>query len=127
MGVTAAMYAWGFQYENPNKPYDMNGYVNSDRAVEALEFYKKIYKECTPPGHSDAYMEANLDAYKSGQVAMQMNWYAFWPGVNKDPDVGEENQVSSQILTKKLLEPHLVVKECLLFPIQIKKTLLSNI
>ena len=33
-------------------------------------------------------MEANLDAYKSGQVAMQMNWYAFWPGVNKDPDVG---------------------------------------
>ncbi|HJL86774.1 MAG TPA: extracellular solute-binding protein, partial [SAR324 cluster bacterium] len=88
MGVTAAMYAWGFQYENPNKPYDMEGYVNSDRAVEALEFYKKIYQECTPPGHSDAYMEANLDAYKSGQVAMQMNWYAFWPGVNKDPDVG---------------------------------------
>ena len=88
MGVTAAMYAWGFQYENPNKPYDMEGFVNSDRAVEALEFYKKIYQECTPPGHSDAYMEANLDAYKSGQVAMQMNWYAFWPGVNKDPDVG---------------------------------------
>jgi len=88
MGVTAALYAWGFQYQNPNKPYDMEGYVNSDRAIEALEFYKKIYKECTPPGHSDAYMEANLDAYKSGQVAMQMNWYAFWPGVNKDPDVG---------------------------------------
>mgnify|MGYP003958589313 FL=1 len=88
MGVTAALYAWGFQYQNPNKPYDMEGYVNSSRAIEALEFYKKIYKECTPPGHSDAYMEANLDAYKSGQVAMQMNWYAFWPGVNKDPDVG---------------------------------------
>ncbi len=88
MGVTAALYAWGFQYQNPNKPYDMEGYVNSDRAIEALEFYKKIYKDCTPPGHSDAYMEANLDAYKSGQVAMQMNWYAFWPGVNKDPDVG---------------------------------------
>ena len=24
MGVTAAMYAWGMEYENPNKPYDMD-------------------------------------------------------------------------------------------------------
>ena len=29
MGVTAALYAWGFQYENPSKPYDMEGFVNS--------------------------------------------------------------------------------------------------
>jgi multiple sugar transport system substrate-binding protein len=33
-------------------------------------------------------MTANLDAYKSGQVAMQMNWFAFFPGIVKDPDVG---------------------------------------
>ena len=46
-------------------------------------------------------MEANLDAYKSGQVAMQMNWYAFWPGVNKDPDVGGGKSGFLQILTKK--------------------------
>ena len=90
MGVTAAMYAWGFQYENPDKPYDMEGYVNSPQAVEALEFYKSLYKCCTPPGHSDAYMVENLDAYKSGQVAMQMNWFAFMPGIAKDSDVGGE-------------------------------------
>ncbi len=88
MGVTAAMYAWGFQYEDPNKPYSMEGYVNSPDAVEALEFYKSLYECCTPPGHSDAYMVANLDAYKSGQVAMQMNWFAFMPGIAKDEDVG---------------------------------------
>ncbi len=88
MGVTAAMYAWGFQYQNPDKPYDMEGYVNSPDAVEALEFYKSLYECCTPPGHSDAYMVANLDAYKSGQVAMQMNWFAFFPGIVKDEDVG---------------------------------------
>ena len=88
MGVTAAMYSWGFQYENPDKPYDMPGYVNSAEAVEALEFYKSLYDCCTPPGHSDAYMVANLDAYKSGQVAMQMNWFAFFPGIAKDEDVG---------------------------------------
>ena len=88
MGVTSALYAWGFQYENPNKPYDMEGYVNSPDAVAALEFYKSLYDCCVPPGHSDAYMVANLDAYKSGQVAMQMNWFAFMPGIAKDPDVG---------------------------------------
>lgn len=88
MGVTSALYPWGFQYEDPNNPYHMEGFVNSPAAVEALEFYKELYKCCTPPGHSDAYMTANLDAYKSGQVAMQMNWFAFMPGIAKDPDVG---------------------------------------
>ena len=88
MGVTAAMYAWGFQYDDPANPYQMDGFVNSAEAVAALEFYKELYKCCTPPGHSDAYMTANLDAYKSGQVAMQMNWFAFFPGIDKDPDVG---------------------------------------
>ncbi len=84
MGVTAAMYAWGMEYENPNKPYDMEGYFNAPNVVEALEFYRKMYEDCAPPGHSDAYMVANLDAYKSGQVAFQMNWYDFWPGVSKE-------------------------------------------
>ena len=51
---------------------------------EMVEFYKKLYEDCAPPGHSDAYMVANLDAYKSGQTAFQMNWYAFWPGVSKE-------------------------------------------
>ena len=88
MGVTAAMYAWGMEYENPNKPYDMEGYFNSPQAVEAVEFYRKLYEDCAPPGHSDAYMVANLDAYKSGQVAFQMNWYAFWPGVSKEDSDG---------------------------------------
>jgi multiple sugar transport system substrate-binding protein len=88
MGVTAALYAWGFQYEDPKKPYRMAGFVNSPAAVEALEFYKKLFKCCIPPGHTNAYMVENLDAYKSGQVAMQMNWFAFFPGIAKDPAVG---------------------------------------
>ena len=88
MGVTAAMYSWGMRYDNPDKAYDMQGYVNGAESVAALEFYKQLYECCTPPGHSDAYMVANLDAYKSGQVAMQMNWFAFFPGIAKDEDVG---------------------------------------
>jgi len=90
MGVTGALYPWGFQYENTPGQYDMDGAVNSAVAVEALEFYKDMYKTATPPGHADAYMVANLDAYKSGQVAMQMNWFAFFPGIAKDEAVGGE-------------------------------------
>ena len=88
MGVTAALYSWGMEYQNPDQPYDMEGYVNGPEAVEALEFYRDLYECCTPPGHSDAYMVANLDAYRSGQVAMQMNWFAFFPGIVRDEVVG---------------------------------------
>ncbi|AKH99522.1 carbohydrate ABC transporter substrate-binding protein, CUT1 family [Hoeflea sp. IMCC20628] len=88
MGVTNVLYNYGFQYENPDKPYDLEGFVNSDGAIEGLEFYKALYDCCTPPGASDAYMSQNIDAYKSGQVAMQMNFAFIWPGVEVDPNVG---------------------------------------
>lgn len=88
MGVTAALYPWGFKYEAEPGSYEMEGAVNSPEAVEALEFYKELYDCCTPPGYSDAYMQEGLDAFKSGQVAMMMNWFAFWPGMYKDENVG---------------------------------------
>jgi multiple sugar transport system substrate-binding protein len=88
MGVTNTMYAYGMKYQNPAKPYDMKGFINGAGAVEGLKLYKDLYDCCTPPGHSNAYMTENLDAYKSGQVAMQMNFIAFFPGIAKDPAVG---------------------------------------
>ena len=88
MGVTNALYPYGFQYDDPENPYQMDGFVNSPEAVEALEFYKELYECCTPPGSSDWYMSENIDAYKSGQVAMQMNFAFIWPGVEADPNVG---------------------------------------
>lgn len=88
MGVTNTLYAYGFEYQNPKKPYDMQGYVNSPGAAKGLKLYKELYDCCTPPGSSNAYMTEDLDAYKSGQVAMQMNFIAFFPGIAKDPNVG---------------------------------------
>jgi multiple sugar transport system substrate-binding protein len=88
MGVTNVLYDWGFEYDNPKKPYQMDGFVNSPSAVEGLEFYKSLYKCCTSPGLTNAYMSEGLDAFKSGQVAMQMNFFAFFPGLYKDPNVG---------------------------------------
>ena len=88
MGATGALYAWGFKYENTPGQYDMEGAVNSAAAVEGLEFYKELYKTATPPGYDNAYMEQSLDAFKSGQVAMAMNWFAFFPGLYADPTTG---------------------------------------
>ena len=88
MGVSNFLYPYGFKYQDPKKPYSMEGFVNSPGAVKGLEAYKALYKCCTPPGYTDAYMQEGLDAFKSGQVAMQMNWFAFFPGLAKDEKVG---------------------------------------
>ena len=90
MGAMNALYNFGFQYDNPAKPYELEGFVNSEGAVKGLEFYKSLYDCCVPPGSSDWYMGQNIDAYKSGQVAMQMNFAFIWPGVNADANVGGE-------------------------------------
>ena len=88
MGVTNALYNYGFEYSNPAKPYDLKGFVNSKEAAAGLEFYKELYDTATPPGSSNWYMGENIDAYKSGQVALQMNFAFIWPGVEADPNVG---------------------------------------
>jgi len=88
MGVMDVLYSFGFKYENPDKPYDMEGFVNSPGAVAGLEFYKALYDCCVPPGSSNSYMGEGIDAYKSGQVAMQMNFAFTWPSFEADPNVG---------------------------------------
>jgi len=90
MGVTNALYNYGFEYENPENPYELEGFVNSPGAVEGLEFYRDLYLTGAPPGSSNWYMGENIDAYRSGQVAMQMNFAFIWPGVHADPVVGGE-------------------------------------
>ncbi|PUB10393.1 ABC transporter substrate-binding protein [Yoonia sediminilitoris] len=88
MGVTNALYNYGFLYENPDQPYDLEGFVNSEGAIAGLEFYKELYDTTVPPGSSNWYMGENIDAYRSGQVAMQMNFAFIWPGVEADENVG---------------------------------------
>jgi len=91
MGVTNALYNYGFEYGSPDDPYEVEGYVNSAGAVEGLEFYRALYDCCTPPGSSDWYMSEAMDAYRSGQAAMHMNFAFIWPGVHADPTVGGDN------------------------------------
>ena len=88
MGAMDVLYSFGFQYDNPEKPYELEGFVNSPQSVAGLEYYKALYDCCTPPGSSDTYMSENIDAYKSGQVALQMNFAFIWPGIHADANVG---------------------------------------
>ncbi|MGD1870551.1 MAG: ABC transporter substrate-binding protein [Neomegalonema sp.] len=88
MGEPTALYNYGFTYGTADEPYKLDGVVNSAESIAGLEFYKSLYDCCTPPGSSDWYMSENIDAYKSGQVAMQMNFAFIWPGVEADPNVG---------------------------------------
>jgi multiple sugar transport system substrate-binding protein len=88
MGAMDVLYSFGFKYENPDKPYDMEGFVNSEGAVAGLEFYKSLYDCCVAPGTSNTYMGEGIDAFKSGQVALQMNFAFTWPGFEADPNVG---------------------------------------
>jgi hypothetical protein len=86
MGAMDVLYSFGFKYDNPDKPYDMEGFVNSDKAVAGLEFYKSLYDCCSPPGMSNAYMGEGVDAFKSGQVAM------------RDPMRSRETAMSSELV-----------------------------
>jgi multiple sugar transport system substrate-binding protein len=88
MGAMDVLYSYGFKYDNPEKPYEMEGFVNSPGSVAGLEFYKSLYDCCTPPGAANSYMGEGVDAFKSGQVAMHMNFAFTWPGLQKDEAVG---------------------------------------
>jgi multiple sugar transport system substrate-binding protein len=88
MGVTNVLYNYGLTYGTPDEPYALDGVVNSPEVVAGLEFFKALYDCCTPPGSSNWYMGETIDAYKSGQAAMMMNFAFIWPGVNSDPNVG---------------------------------------
>ena len=62
--------------------------VRSTRQKLKAGVLKELYKTATPPGYTNAYMSESLDAFKSGQVAMAMNWFAFFPGLYADPNTG---------------------------------------
>jgi multiple sugar transport system substrate-binding protein len=65
--------AWG-DYET----FQVDGIVNSPRNVEALELWKELY-QYAPPGAGTMDWAATTDAFISGQVAMEQNFYAWWP------------------------------------------------
>ncbi|MBN1349107.1 extracellular solute-binding protein [candidate division KSB1 bacterium] len=91
MGIENVLFSWGAELGDPST-FKVDGYINSPEAVDALDFYMKLYKYA-PPDHGNAFWQENLDAYKSGLVAMAMNFFAFFPGI-VNPNLCEYAEVT---------------------------------
>ncbi len=79
MGFQQVMWSYGGSYGDP-ETYKVDGHINSDDVVKALEYYKSL-KAFSPPDSPNYYWAETLDAYKAGKVAMAMDYFAFFPGV----------------------------------------------
>jgi multiple sugar transport system substrate-binding protein len=79
MGVENTMFSWGADWKDANN--NVLGVVNSPEAIEAVQFYRDLYDCCQWPGGSNAFFTETNDAIISGQVAMSMNYFAFFPAL----------------------------------------------
>ncbi len=90
MGFENVFFSWGADFGD-RQTYEVEGVVNSKKAVEALEFYKELYKFCPPDWGNTWFQQAN-QGLTEGLVAMTQNFYAFFPAltnprINKHADV----------------------------------------
>jgi multiple sugar transport system substrate-binding protein len=79
MGFENVLFSWGADWGDYST-YKVDGILNSKEGVEALEFYKQLYK-FMPPGSGNVFWQESVDQFTSGQVAMAMNFFAFFPGL----------------------------------------------
>ena len=79
MGVENVMFSWGADWKDENN--NVLGIVNSPEAIESLQFYRDLYDCCQAPGLSNAFFAEVNDAFTSGQAAMAMNYFAFFPAL----------------------------------------------
>jgi multiple sugar transport system substrate-binding protein len=79
MGFQNMFFSFGGDWYN--KDFQVEGIVNSEGAVKALELYRELYECCSPPGLSNAFFQETNDAFTSGQAVMAMNYFAFFPAL----------------------------------------------
>jgi len=76
MGYENVMFSWGVDWWGEGN--QVIGVVNSEEAVEALEFYKELYG-FAPPGTNNAFYTEMNSVFVNGQATMIMNYFAFLP------------------------------------------------
>jgi len=79
MGVEQTIFTWGGDLGN-YETNEVDGILNSDVNVEALEAYRKLYT-FTPPNWTQSFFAENNQAFTEGLVAMNMNYFAFFPAL----------------------------------------------
>jgi len=79
MGFENVLFSWGGDWGDYTTG-KVDGILNSQTGVDALEFYKELYK-FVPPGSSNDFWQESINHYVGGEVAMAMNFFAFFPGL----------------------------------------------
>lgn len=79
MGYENVMFSYGGSWWNPD--LTVEGAVNSQASIDALQFYRDLYDCCQAPGLNNAFYTETNDAFIGGQVAMAMNYFAFFPAL----------------------------------------------
>jgi multiple sugar transport system substrate-binding protein len=79
MGYENALFSYGGELGDYST-YQVDGIVNSDTAVSALEMYRELY-QFTPPNWGKVFFLEDNQAITEGLVAMSMNYFAFFPAL----------------------------------------------
>jgi multiple sugar transport system substrate-binding protein len=79
MGFDQILWSFGGSLGD-EKTYKVQGILNNDVGVKALQYYVDLAK-FTPPGSENYYWSESLTALQQGKVAMGMDFFAFFPGL----------------------------------------------
>jgi len=79
MGVENAIFSYGGELGD-YATYKVDGIINSDKNIAALEMYKELYK-FTPPGWAKSFFIEDNQAITENLAAMSMNYFAFFPAL----------------------------------------------
>ncbi len=79
MGVENAIFSYGGELGD-YATYKVDGIINSDQNVKALELYKELYG-FTPPGWAKSFFIEDNQAITENLAAMSMNYFAFFPAL----------------------------------------------
>jgi multiple sugar transport system substrate-binding protein len=79
MGVEQTIFSFGGDLGDYST-YKVRGIINSKQNIEALKWYKDLYK-FTPPGWGKVFFLEDNQAITEGLAAMSMNFFAFFPAL----------------------------------------------
>lgn len=79
MGFENALFSFGGELGDMTT-YAVDGFINSDKAIAALDAYRELYG-FTPPGWAKTFFVENNQAITENLAAMSMNYFAFFPAL----------------------------------------------
>ncbi|MEJ2264807.1 MAG: extracellular solute-binding protein [Anaerolineales bacterium] len=80
MGAQNVMFSYGGRWQNP-ETNEVMGIVDSPENIAAVQMYRDLWACCQVPGMANAFFNEVNDAMISGQAAMGMNYFAFFPAL----------------------------------------------